>query len=90
MWEIKVKKAENGFVLEYQEEIEDGIIMTRHIAIEEDYSEELKERYKTNLEQNIAFGKLFEQLANYFGLIYDKYGKENLNISFDKKGHKLD
>ncbi len=34
--------------------------------------------------------KVFELIADWFGYSYDKYGKENLKISWDKKGHRVE
>ena len=40
-------------------------------------------------EDKIVFGKLVYILANKLGINYDKFGSENINITFDKKGHKI-
>jgi hypothetical protein len=36
-----------------------------------------------------ALAELLMQIAEWLGYDYDKFGKENLNISFDKKGSKV-
>ena len=33
---------------------------------------------------------MLNSLAEYFGDIYHKFDKDNINITFDKKGHKID
>lgn len=37
-----------------------------------------------------AMKKMLETIAEYFGFLYDRWGKENLNIQFNKFGHKVD
>ena len=32
--------------------------------------------------------RLLERVSDYFGVGYDRWGKENLNIQFNKKGSK--
>ena len=32
--------------------------------------------------------RLLEKIAELTGVTYDKWGKNNLNITFDKEGHK--
>ncbi len=37
-----------------------------------------------------AIIRLLNSIAENLGISYDKYGKNNLDINFNKKGHKLD
>lgn len=37
-----------------------------------------------------ALTKLFHQIAEYFGVMYDGFSKENLNIKWDQKGDEID
>ena len=79
---IEIRKADNGFIITevYFEDLnEDGNKTFNEydevIEGEEDKKETLK--------------RLLEMVADKCGYTYDKYGKENLRISFDGKGHKI-
>lgn len=74
---IRIETAENGFVLFYTFPKEDGSEETiMHIFEGEDRD---------------AFVALATHLwENYLGEPYDKYGKDNLSIKFNKKGHKYE
>ena len=37
-----------------------------------------------------CISRLLYRVAEWAGCDYQKYGSENLNITFDKKGHKLE
>ena len=37
-----------------------------------------------------ALAKLFHQIAEYFGIMYDGFSKENLNIQWNKKGDEVE
>jgi len=75
-WEITITKAGNGFILSHEEETEYNTFTTLKEVIEETSSE--KETMKT----------LLYKIAEFFGMNYDKYAKDNLLITFDKKGGK--
>jgi ribulose bisphosphate carboxylase small subunit len=79
---IEIIKADNGYIVTHTY-IEDtqpngiNIMAQDTTVIEGDTDKE-------------ALKKMLEAVAEYSGVMYDKYGKENLRISFDKKGHKID
>ena len=77
MWELKIEKIENGFILSHEEEMDEGKFEIIKEVIEED--DEEKE----------TMTQLLERIAEYFGIRYDKYSADNLNIAWNKKGHKL-
>lgn len=61
------------------ENIENGI---------EEYSEQTQAI--TGETDNETLKKLLEAIAEECGYCYDKYGKENLEINFKKKGRKIE
>ena len=78
MWKIEIEKSDKGYILSRKEEIEDGTFRTEKEVIEENDTEK-----KT-------MSRLLYRIAEFFGDNYDKYGKENLKISWNKKGSKVD
>ncbi|HCP08534.1 MAG TPA: hypothetical protein DIT25_01915 [Candidatus Moranbacteria bacterium] len=77
MWEIKIEKIENGFILSHKEEANEGAPEITKEVIEEGDDE--KETMK----------RLLERVAEYFGIRYDKFAEDNLSITWNKKGRKL-
>ncbi len=75
---MKIEKIENGFVLSHKEEIEDGKFKTTKEVIEEADNDEKE-----------TMTRLLERVAEYFGIQYDKFAADNLNITWNKKGGKL-
>lgn len=77
MWELKIEKINNGFILSYEAESdEDKIEIVREVIEECD-------------DENETMTRLLERVGEYFGSHYDKYAENNLNITWNKKGHKL-
>jgi len=76
-WDCEIEKVENGFVVSHKEEVDDEYIRVEKRVMEEDNHDEKK-----------CMEVLLYHIAEYFGLQYNKFGKENLNISWDKQGHK--
>lgn len=72
---IKIRRANNGFVLEYPQE-EDYLNLPDVIECQDNEKE--------------TMANLFYDIAEYFGIMPNKYGNENLNISWDKEGHKYE
>jgi len=77
MWEIKIEKIENGFILSHKDEKEDGVPEITKEVIEE--CDDEKE----------TMTRLLERVAEYFGIGHDKFAGDNLNITWTKKGSKL-
>lgn len=77
--ELKIRQIENGYIVKYSIEIEEGKF------------QECEEVFEDNdMDEDECLSKLLYYVGDYFGRSYDKYGKDNLNINFNKKGHKLE
>ena len=79
---IEIARTDNGYIIQdsfWKDTDESGnkIIGNNTYVIKDDYDE------------NEAIKQLFLKLYELLGYSYDKYGKENLNITFDGKGRKL-
>jgi len=79
MWELKIDKIENGFILSRKEEIDENKFEIVKEVIAEGCNEDEKE----------TMTRLLERIAEYFGIQHDKYAEDNLNIAWNKKGRKL-
>ena len=90
VWNCEIDKAENGYVLKYFSEYDDGSPREEKFVFEETCDENSLEDYKTDDSEKVAFSKMVEWLGDYFGLGYNKHGKENFNASWDKKGKKYE
>jgi len=79
-YKIEIEKADNGFILSYLEDTDDDLAteIKELIEIDDDAEDERE-----------AIKRLLEQVAVHFGCSYDKFAKDNLEISFTKRGHKL-
>jgi hypothetical protein len=78
--EIKITEGKNGFVLTYLETLEDGIVAPATEVIECDGLERDTLKY------------LLVRVAEFFDTFetrYNKFGNENLSVSWDKPGSKL-
>lgn len=75
-----IEEADNGYILTVDYEDSDPDIKPARILIEE----------KSNEKE--TFSSLVIELTEHLGrdIQYDKYSKENLNITWDKPGHKLE
>lgn len=73
-WSIRITKADNGFVLDYDEEIEEGVYRRTHIAVED--PEDGNECVTTQ--------KLLWEIMEYFGLCGDKHQNERVKVIIEK------
>ena len=74
---LEIEKCENGWIVKNYDEQEEGkFIPVKELIVDTDNREGM-----TNL---------LMKVAEYFGVNYDKYGSDNLEISWSKKGHKLE
>ena len=87
MQKILIKVVDNGYYLE--SEFTGDKDSKEYLAVSNVFSAEDEKDFKTMDEDKIVFGKLVYILANKLGINYDKFGSENINITFDKKGHKI-
>jgi len=79
MRELKIVEAENGYILSFDVLMdEDGHMELWQSVIEE------------NSDTNDLFRRLLENVAEHFGMEYNKWKSDNLNITFDKKGHECE
>lgn len=79
MNELKIKQANNGYILSWEDEISENEIRTCQQVIENDEENE-----------NDVMKRMLEFVADHFGQEYDKWKEDNLNILFNKKGHKVE
>jgi len=83
---LTIEEVENGYILtdEYNGE-------ERQRVISIDCDKENFKKFKTMDEEKVLNGLLLEEVAKYFLYEeYDKFGRENLRIEFNKKGHKAE
>jgi hypothetical protein len=78
MNELNIVKAYNGYILSWLEEDESKKIKQIQQVIEED------------MDNEAGMINLLTTIAEHFGYCYNKYGQNNLDINFNKKGHKLE
>lgn len=74
-WSVKVTKADNGFVLEWEEEYDEGDnTFTKRIVCEEE----------TNLlspeEDLVSVKKMLDTVLDRFGINYSKHNKKNIVV----------
>jgi len=80
-WEAKIIKAENGYIVEYEDEVDDNRFISRKevFEINEKYGED--EQRKEEIE---LFIKVVWWMLEHFGLYYDKWSKYNLTMNIEK------
>lgn len=84
MTKIQIESIENGYILSWYEDEED---VNGNVVKEE--KKEVVEELDVLEGENETMVRLLTRIAEHFGITYDKYKENNLNIAFDKKGHKL-
>ena len=77
---LTIKQADNGYILEY--EIDSGT-EGRHDWVEKHVVVEVGD-------EDDDFTKLLYAVAEHFGYTYNKFSPNNLEINFNKKGHKVE
>lgn len=83
---IEIEKVENGFLLTWDEEVcDENEFNEKHKKCKE-----VIQIHENDMEENEAYTKLLERIADFFGKSYDKYSPTNLDISWGKKGHKIE
>jgi len=80
---IELYQADNGYIIKrsYIDDYEEGNPI---------YKDDVQLIESNDYDDKETFVRLIEYLAESLGFHYDKYGKENLNITWDKLGHKVD
>jgi hypothetical protein len=77
---VTIVEAENGF-------------MVRHDSIETEEDGKTSVRSEQHVFENdeyTALEKMLIYLAEWYGESYDKFGSNNVRISWDRKGHKAE
>lgn len=78
MIDLKIIQADNGFILVSGIINDDNTKEFQYVVVED-----------TDNEQE-CIASMLTKVAEHFGFVYDKFSPNNLNITFDKKGHKVD
>ena len=78
MLELKIQQIENGYIVSYKEKWEKGDIRNVKTVIED------------NDDEKDTMKRLLEFISEHFGILDDKWRKDNLRISFDGKGRKVE
>ena len=82
MRKLTIEKVENGYILSWCSEVEDGIFEeSKKVIFATEYTEG---------EEREGIKKLLIEVAEFFGEQYDKWSSENLDITFNRKGHKAE
>ena len=74
-----IKKVDNGYILETPTDTDEG-----------DGQYTSYEVVECNGDEKETMKRLLEAITDYFGEGYNKFAKDNLNITWDKFGHKVD
>lgn len=86
-WSIIIKKAENGYITQYLEEVgeRDGepIYNKERFVFERKDTVTFDEDRKSELE---AMKELLWFISSYFGVYHNKHSKYNLSIKIEKNG----
>lgn len=86
-WACKITKVENGYIFETM-----GTDPVSEVMEENATPEEI-EYYKTSDEQKVALGKMLRRVGEHMAPMdigYSKWNSDNLRITFDEKGSKVD
>ncbi|MCK5602972.1 hypothetical protein KAR91_13905 [Candidatus Pacearchaeota archaeon] len=73
---LELYEVENGWVLK--------LVWPGMVEVDDSYSVFIDD------ETNDALTPVLKAVASRCGDMYDKFGDDNLNITWDKKGHKVD
>jgi len=76
---LRIQQANNGFILLWHGPTDDPAINENQRIVIEDRDDEKE-----------CMRSMLYAVADHFGLHYDKWAKDNLSITFDKKGHKYE
>ncbi len=80
MGKITLENANNGFIITYKGERYSSEATHEVDEYEVFQSDDVKE----------SLTNVFEWIAEFYGVGYNKYSDSNLSVSWDKKGHKLE
>lgn len=81
-WTVNIDKVSNGYIMEVENEVENGTLVTRLVFEEsEAYSDMVARRSELD-----TFCKLIWELANYFAIYNSKHERYNLIIGVEDDG----
>ena len=72
-WQLIITKADNGFIIESQAEVDGGIIDRSQV-------------FEDNEGQLECAKDMLEHVKDYFDVTYSKHNKRNLIIEIEEKG----
>ena len=75
-YKLIINKVENGYILSYEDELNDETKIVRKIVIQEDESDELK-----------AHEEMLWQVIEYFGFYGSKHDKERIRVIREGQGN---
>lgn len=75
-WSIKVIKAENGFIVEFNEQMDDDSYRVVKEVFEDTDEDEFSELY--------ALERVLRYIQEYFGLGFNKHSKKNLVVDIEE------
>lgn len=78
---LNIEKVENGFIFEWLEQVEEDKWKAKKELIEVDFDLDPDKE---------GWIRVLKYVAEHFGVSYDRFGENNLQISFEGKGHKVD
>jgi hypothetical protein len=101
MIKIEIETTDNGYIVktfslhgdeERGEELKYGLDESRVFQMDRatDQEEHEHDCFKTKNEEKIALGYALAHIAETLGVMYDRYSSDNLSITFDRKGSKVE
>ena len=83
---LEIIKADNGFIVieNFCKEVIDG-----HEIYDKNITLISESEFEDDCDREVIRHTMLKA-AEWMGVNYDKYGKDNIDIRFDKKGHKVD
>jgi hypothetical protein len=77
MNKLIIEQCENGWILSHEEPDENGVIkIEKQLVVDED-------------DNKVGMTELLTKVAEHFGYCYDKWSENNLSITWNNRGHKL-
>jgi len=76
-WELKIRKVQNGYILEHEDENEEDDYFSQEEVIEEKDTSPIFDESHGELE---AMKEVLWKVKDYFGVSYSKHNKRNIVI----------
>lgn len=93
-WEVKITKAQNGYLMTYKEDISDHDNKKRYKITREVFENDNDKEFISNWDEvdknsidskDVAMYNLLWAIKDYFGHFHNKHQKVNLVIKFEKE-----